>query len=381
MKKRFLQAVIAAALISSMVVTPVFANPSVDDMKKDKENAESEVTSLQSELTDILDKISTLEQDLKDKQSEIDQANVDLEEAIVRQNRQYQDMKKRIQYMYESGNGNELDLLLSADSFSDLVNKAEYIKNVHDYDRKKQEEYAETTQKIEDLSSSLQKEADSLTKMQTQLQSDKSSLNSMIEGKQSEIAKLDADIQEAVAAQQAAEEEARRQAEAQAAAQAQAQAQSQSQASSQTQTPSAPSGGSAGGSTGSHSSSGGGSTSVVPPQGQDGWAVVAYARQFLGNPYVYGGNSLTNGIDCSGFTQQIYAAFGVSLGRTDAAQASAGVEVPLSQARAGDLLVYYGHVGIYNGSGGIIHASSPEVGIVEWPSCTYRQLRCVRRVL
>lgn len=381
MKKRFLQAVIAAALISSMVVTPVFANPSVDDMKKDKENAESEVTSLQSELTDILDKISTLEQDLKDKQSEIDQANVDLEEAIVRQNRQYQDMKKRIQYMYESGNGNELDLLLSADSFSDLVNKAEYIKNVHDYDRKKQEEYAETTQKIEDLSSSLQKEADSLTKMQTQLQSDKSSLNSMIEGKQSEIAKLDADIQEAVAAQQAAEEEARRQAEAQAAAQAQAQAQSQSQASSQTQTPSAPSGGSAGGSTGSHSSSGGGSASVVPPQGQDGWAVVAYARQFLGNPYVYGGNSLTNGIDCSGFTQQIYAAFGVSLGRTDAAQASAGVEVPLSQARAGDLLVYYGHVGIYNGSGGIIHASSPEVGIVEWPSCTYRQLRCVRRVL
>ena len=73
----------------------------------------------------------------------------------------------------------------------------------------------------------------------------------------------------------------------------------------------------------------------------------SYARQFLGNPYVYGGNSLTDGIDCSGFTQQIYAAFGVSLGRTDTAQASAGVEIPLSQAQAGDLVVYYGHVGIY----------------------------------
>ena len=107
----------------------------------------------------------------------------------------------------------------------------------------------------------------------------------------------------------------------------------------------------------------------------------SYARQFLGNPYEYGGNSLTNGIDCSGFTQQIYAAFGVSLGRTDTAQASAGVEIPLSPAQAGDLVVYYGPVGIYNGSGGLIHASSPSVEIIESPSCTYRQIRCVRRVL
>ena len=105
-------------------------------------------------------------------------------------------------------------------------------------------------------------------------------------------------------------------------------------------------------------------SSYVPPQGRDGAAVVAYARQFIGNPYVYGGNSLTNGIDCSGFTQQIYAAFGVSLPRVDSEQALCGVEIPLSQAKAGDLLCYYGHVGIYNGSGGIIHASSPGVGIV-----------------
>ena len=122
-------------------------------------------------------------------------------------------------------------------------------------------------------------------------------------------------------------------------------------------------------------------SSYVPPQGRDGAAVVAYARQFIGNPYVYGGNSLTNGIDCSGFTQQIYAAFGVSLPRVDSAQALCGVEIPLSQAKAGDLLCYYGHVGIYNGSGGIIHASSPGVGIVEFSNCQYRTLRCVRRVL
>lgn len=372
MKKRMLQVFLTSVLVSTMAVSPVCATPSVDDLQKDKAAAESEVTSLQSELTGILDKISSLEKDLQDKQEEIDQANIDLEKAIVTQDKQYEDMKKRIQYMYEAGSGNDLELLLSADSFSDLVNKAEYIQNVHDYDKKKQAEYQETTKKIEKLSKSLQEEAESMTKMQSQLENDKASLNTMIDGKQTEIAQLDADIQEAVKAQQAAEEEARRQAAAQAAAQ---QAAAQQATQNKPVTNPSQSGG------GSGSSSGGSSSSIVPPQGKDGWAVVAYARQFLGNPYVYGGNSLTNGIDCSGFTQQIYAAFGVSLGRTDTAQATAGVEIPLSQAQAGDLLVYYGHVGIYNGTGGIIHASSPEVGIVEWSSCTYRQLRCVRRVL
>lgn len=370
MKRKIAQAFITAALISSTAVSPVFATPSVEDLQNDKAAAEDEVVSLQSELTGILDKISTLEADLQKKQEEIDQANIDLEEAIVQQDQQYEDMKKRIQYMYESGSGNELELLLSAESFSDLVNKAEYIKNVHTYDKEKQEEYIATTKKIEKLSESLQEEAESMTQMQSQLEEDKTSLGTMIEGKQSEIAQLDADIQEAVAAQQAAEE-ARRQQEAAAAA-----------AAAQDTAPSQPSnGGSGGGSSSGGSGSGGGSSTVVPPQGRDGWAVVAYARQFLGNPYEYGGNSLTNGIDCSGFTQQIYAAFGVSLGRTDTAQASAGVEIPLSQAQAGDLVVYYGHVGIYNGSGGLIHASSPSVGIIESPSCTYRQIRCVRRVL
>ena len=196
MKKKVVQACITAMLISGMAVSPVFATPSVDDLQQDKAAAENEVASLQSELTTILDKISTLETDLAAKQEEIDKANIDLEEAIVQQDAQYQDMKKRIQYMYEAGAGNELKLLLSADSFSDLVNKAEYIKNVHDYDREKQEEYEATTKKIEDLSQILQEEAESMTQMQSQLQEDKSSLSSVIEGKQSQIAQLDADIQE-----------------------------------------------------------------------------------------------------------------------------------------------------------------------------------------
>ena len=132
MKKKIVQATVTAMLVSSMVVCPVFAEPSIDDLKDNKAAVEGEVTSLQSQLTSILDKINTLESDLSKKQEEIEKANVDLEEAIVQQQKQFADMKKRIQYMYEAGNGNELEILLSAENFSDLINKAEYIPNVHE---------------------------------------------------------------------------------------------------------------------------------------------------------------------------------------------------------------------------------------------------------
>lgn len=375
MKKRIVQAFVAAVLVSALVVTPVFATPSVDDMKQDKEATQSEVDFLQEQLSSTLNKISELEENMSRKQTEIDKANIDLEESIVKQNEQYEAMKLRIKYMYEEGTGSFLETLLSAKSFSDLVNKAEYIQEVHTYDREKLDEYVETTRKVENLMVSLKEEATELQEMQVSLETEKANLNSTIESKQTEIAQLDQKIQDAIAAQQEAERKAREEREAQLAAAQQAAQQAASNNTGNNANNSNNSGNSG------NNGNSGGSSNYVPPQGTDGWAVVAYARQFLGNPYVYGGNSLTDGIDCSGFTQQIYAAFGVSLGRVDSDQAYAGVEVPLSQAQAGDLLCYYGHVGIYNGTGGIIHASSPEVGIVEWADCQYRPLKCVRRVL
>ena len=375
MKKRIVQAFVAAVLVSALVVTPVFATPSVDDMKQDKEATQSEVDSLQEQLSSTLNKISELEENMSRKQTEIDKANIDLEESIVKQNEQYEAIKLRIKYMYEEGTGSFLETLLSAKSFSDLVNKAEYIQEVHTYDREKLDEYVETTRKVENLMVSLKEEATELQEMQVSLETEKANLNSTIESKQTEIAQLDQKIQDAIAAQQEAERKAREEREAQLAAAQQAAQQAASNNTGNNANNSNNSGNSG------NNGNSGGSSNYVPPQGTDGWAVVAYARQFLGNPYVYGGNSLTDGIDCSGFTQQIYAAFGVSLGRVDSDQAYAGVEVPLSQAQAGDLLCYYGHVGIYNGTGGIIHASSPEVGIVEWADCQYRPLKCVRRVL
>ena len=112
----------------------------------------------------------------------------------------------------------------------------------------------------------------------------------------------------------------------------------------------------------------------------DGQAVVAYACQFIGNPYVWGGTSLTNGADCSGFVQSVFAHFGITLPRTSYEQRSAGVGVSYEEAIPGDVICYDGHVGIYIGNGQIVNAMNPAQGIGISPA-TYTTILAVRRVL
>ena len=106
-----------------------------------------------------------------------------------------------------------------------------------------------------------------------------------------------------------------------------------------------------------------------------------YALQFVGNPYVYGGCSLTNGTDCSGFVMLIYQHFGVSLPHYDAAIRQKGKRVAsLSEARAGDIVCYYGHVAIYIGDGRIVHASNSRDGIKISERADYRTIADIRRI-
>lgn len=113
-----------------------------------------------------------------------------------------------------------------------------------------------------------------------------------------------------------------------------------------------------------------------------GQSVVDYAMQFLGNPYVYGGTSLTHGCDCSGFTMGIFAHFGISLPHYDASQRSYGTAVgSLSEALPGDLVCFYGHVGIYIGNNQIIHASTPRGGIKISDLSYMSTIACIRRLV
>lgn len=120
-------------------------------------------------------------------------------------------------------------------------------------------------------------------------------------------------------------------------------------------------------------------TSYTPPTSSNGQAVANYACQFVGNPYVYGGTSLTNGADCSGFVMSVYGAFGIGLPHSSSGMRSAGYEVSLSEAQAGDIVCYSGHVGIYIGNGTIVHASTPASGIT-YSNVGYRTPICVRRI-
>lgn len=121
-------------------------------------------------------------------------------------------------------------------------------------------------------------------------------------------------------------------------------------------------------------------TEVSAQPASNGQVIVDYACQFIGNPYVWGGTSLTDGADCSGFVQSVFAHFGISLPRTTYDQINAGVEVSYDQAMPGDLICYDGHIVIYIGNGQIVNAQNPEQGIGISPA-TYTTILSVRRIV
>ena len=127
------------------------------------------------------------------------------------------------------------------------------------------------------------------------------------------------------------------------------------------------------------SSSSSSSKSYSSASGSGGSSVADYAQQFAGNPYVYGGSSLTNGTDCSGFVMSVYSAYGVSLPHSSSADRSVGYGVSTDEMQSGDIVCYSGHVGIYVGGGQIISASNPSDGI-KYNSVNYRNILAVRRI-
>ena len=374
---------ITAVVTSSMIVTPVLAAPSVDDLKKEKAAKQSEVSSLQSQLTTLMGKVNTLESELIQTGEDITKAQSDLEVAQKKEKEQYAAMKKRIKYMYEAGNDSAFETLVTSEDFTDLLSKAEYVQNVHSYDRKQLQEYVETKQQISDLKDSLEKDQKELESKQVEYEKQGDNLNNLITSKSAEVANLDSEIQAAAeaAAKEAAERAAKEAAEkaAKEAAKQQASAanntassnRNNSTTSNRNNTTSNNTTGNKNNTSSSTTRPSGNNTSnsTTKPSGNNtssnttsgsnanGGTIVSRAYSQLGKPYVWGACG-PNSFDCSGFVSYCLTGSYTRIGTTLTFMGWTRVSNP----QPGDVVTTATHCGIYIGNGQMIHA--PHTGDV-----------------
>lgn len=344
----------------------------ISGIESQKSALSSEVSSLNDDLTDTLLNIQVLESDLADKEVEIEQAQKDYEAAKATEEQQYDSMKKRIQYLYETGQESYVEMLLTSESVADLVNKVDYAEELQEYDRRLLDEYKAAKQAVIDLQAQLEEEKQELLEMEEQLKQEKANLESVIAQKKSQIADFDSQLSAAKAKVSEYQKKIKEQ-------NAQIKKLQQQEAAAARAAASASSKGSnRGSSSSSGSSKPTGTTATVSGGSGTGAAIASYGLQFVGYPYVSGGNSLTNGTDCSGFVNLIHAHFGISTPRQSGALAGAGRAVSDADKLPGDVVCYYGHVGIYIGNNQIVHASTAKTGI-KVSNMYYRSISCIRR--
>lgn len=396
------------------------AEARANSLEEQKGAIMGQISSSEQELVDVLSQIDILAGEITDKEAEIEKTKEDLVQAEQDRDEQYEAMKKRIQYMYENGGSDAwAQILLESDSIASMLSKVENTEKMYAYDRAELKEMKEAVQEVKDLEEKLENEKSELETAKEEQEGMKGALQTKIDDLKANASDYEAQIANVKAqaeqyknliAQQTAEleqiqaqeEAARKEQEKQQKEAEQNKNNNNNNNSNNNSNNNKPSNNNSGNTNNKPSSNkpsnGGGSSkpeaekpskpstpSTPSYNGATGEAVVAYAKQFIGNPYVYGGNSLTNGIDCSGFTQQIYGHFGYSLPRTSGDQAFSGVGINYSQHRAGDLIVYPGHVAILTGDGGIVHASNsapyPKGGIKYTANALYRSPIAVRRIV
>lgn len=371
----------------------------ISNIEKEQSSLQKEIDALDSELVALLLDIDVLKDEIAQKEEDIDQATSDLEEAQKTEKRQYESMKKRIRFMYERGDNALIESLLGAGSMADVLNRVEYFNQIYDYDRTMLTEYQNTVEQVASLKDTLEQEQQDMVELKENQEQQSQELEKMLADKRATMSDFDTKLAKAqelalqykqtikeqndiivaeqarIAAEEAQkkrEEEQRRQQEEQ-----QRQEQQQQQQQQQQQTTTDDTSGS-GDSSGSSSDDGGSNPGYQT--NVSGQSVVDYAMQFIGNPYVWGGTSLTNGADCSGFVMSVFAHFGISLPHSSYLLRSCGQGVSYSNAQPGDLICYSGHVAIYAGGGRIVGAQSSAVGIAT-QTATYRTILAVRRVL
>ena len=365
-------------------------NEEIDKIQKEQQSIQNEIDQLDSQLVQVMIDLSTLEEELATKQDELAQTQEELAQAQADEANQYEAMKKRIQFMYENGDSTMITSFLEADNISDMLNRVEYFNEMYSYDRQLLVTYQQTKEQVAALEQQQETEVAQLQQTQADYQTAATNYQNTIAKKQNSMdgfgeklkqaQALAAQYQDTISEQNTviAKEEEREAREREQAARAAAQAAANQNNNSHSGT------GSSSGNSGGNSntgSSGGQNLNPAHTTSVSGSAVVQYALNFVGNPYVWGGKDPNTGADCSGFTSYVYGHFGISIPSYSYAQRSVGQEVSYENAQPGDLICYAGHVAIYMGNGQIVHAKGTAYGIVAYDNATYRPIITVRRVL
>ena len=349
-------------------------NSDIANIKDSQSDVKDSITAAAARMKTLLSKQEQLKSDIKDKQNEVEQANKKLEEAKEEEQNQYDAMKLRIQYLYENSTDNSIwSAILESNGLSDMLNRIEYATDLYKSDRELMTSYQNAVKKVEDWTMQLADEMDSLLALQDKYQTQQGELKTL-------MAKLeqqkDAYAQQLAEAQKQAQDYKKTISKQEAIIRAQEAAAARANANTYD-------GGGTGASGGIASDSYLKDPDCNPSQTTDvsGADIVAFAQQFVGNPYVWGGNSLTNGVDCSGFVHQVYAHFGISTPRYSQAFKSVGQPVSYQNIQAGDVVVYPGHVAIYIGNGNIVEAQSTRAGITNSRPVNCHIITAIRRLV
>lgn len=364
---------------------------------------------LEEELVRLLALKDILESDMEELKTQIQEADRDYRQAEEKRQRQYDILKKRIQFLYEEGDITYLDILLKAKNIGDVVSQTEYFRQLYEYDQEIIQRYEKLKQEAAGKKELLEEKQSQLEVMEEENESQQKELEGFIAARQKESSSFALELEAAQArAAQAAGEVIRKTEEIRIlrARQEKERIRQEKERIRQEQESAGREPGSAGQASGAagrepgaagwepgaagrepggagRESGGAGTAGGRPVKSiggtEFGRNVADYALQFVGNPYVYGGTSLTGGTDCSGYTQSVYRHFGVSIPRTSGEQAGFGREIPYEEMEPGDLVCYSGHVAMYIGGGRIVHASSRKEGIKVSNDPAYRTIVSIRR--
>lgn len=332
------------------------------------EDLNSEIINTMASIGLKEEEIAAKETEIQEKQEQITLTAAEYEEAKQQEEDQRLNMAARTRILYEQGDDSYLTAIFGGTDFTDMLNRMDYIEKVYAYSKMQLDQYIESKDQIQDLWALLEQEEAELESDKQQLESDRAalqdqkvSLDAMLAEKKKESdnyeAELDKARQQAAVAQKLLQQDKEKLQQMQA-------AQNAANATYATTD----------------------YTKIIDgSSGSDlGKKVAKFACQYIGNPYVSGGTSLTNGADCSGFTYRVYSNFGYNLPRTSTEQRNAGTSVNYSDAQPGDLICYEGHVAIYIGGGMVVHASNSNPyprGGIKVNGATYRTIIAVRRII